>query len=228
MRLKVIIKVSVFIIIILGCIWLWHDIHRQGRFPIKNVKIDGTYHYVSPKLLQSILSPKISVGFFNIDVDDLQKKLAKLPGVKSASIRRSWPATISVSLVEYKAVAYWNQNELVTGTGKVFSPKVMHDIVNLPHLYSSNTHSKLMIETYNRLEMIAKKHGESIESIKFIGNQWTVKLNNNDIIKLGSQKPDDSFAKILMVLAEITPDNDSTVSVDMRYQNGFIIDNKKK
>lgn len=228
MRLKAVIKLIICLIILAGCVWVWQYIHKPGRFPISNVKVDGTYHYVSQDMLKEILLPEVAQGFFNINVDQLQNQLAMLPGIKAAGIRRSWPSTIHVRLVEYDVKAHWGNDALVTDHGIIFTPKVMINLENLPYFYSNNVHAELMLETYQKLNQIAQDNHLSIGELKFIANQWSVTLSNKLTIILGSTNPSKQLQKILAVLPEIQQDQKKIMRIDMRYTNGFAVKVDKK
>ncbi|MCF6766449.1 FtsQ-type POTRA domain-containing protein [Thiotrichales bacterium 19S3-7] len=228
MRLKVLIKLFVCAIIIGFGVWGWYYIHTPGRFPIKTVKIDGTYHYISQSMLKDLLLPQISNGFFNLDVNQLQNQLAKIPGIKSAGIRRSWPSTVHVTLNEYVAKAYWNKNAIITDDSKIFTPKVMLNLPDLAHLYSNRVHADLMLRTYSQLEALASKYQLTINDLTFTANQWSIKLSDGTIVILGSANPLKQLKKLLAVLPEINQANKQIARIDMRYTNGFAVDFKKK
>lgn len=223
MRIKVIIKLIVSLIILGILFWGWQYIHQKGRFPVENVKVEGTYHFVSQSNLREILLPEITQGFFNIDVDQLQNQLALLPGIKSASIRRSWPNTIYVSLTEYKPIAYFNNDQLITENGFIFKPQVMNDLKPMPKFFTTKVHAKLIIKTDEQLNQLAKENKLSINQISFIGNQWIVDLSDGLNITLGSEKINVRFEKLLKVLPQIMANNKPVQLIDMRYSNGFAV-----
>ncbi|TNF65172.1 MAG: FtsQ-type POTRA domain-containing protein [Gammaproteobacteria bacterium] len=228
MRLKLIIKLFICIIIVIVGFWGWFYIHKPGQFPIKTVKIDGTYHYISQSMLKDIVLPQVSKGFFNLDVNKLQNQLAEIPGIQSAGIRRSWPSTVHVTLKEYSAKAYWNKHSIITKNALIFTPKVILNLSELPHFYSNKVHAKLMVSTYNALETLAKKNAFRIDDLIFTANQWSVNLSDGTSIILGSNNPVEQLKKLLKVLADVESNNKQIVRIDMRYTNGFAVDFKKK
>ena len=80
-----------------GTLFTYFD--HTNQFPIKNIKIIGTYDYVNTEDIQKTLTPFVlTKGLFAFDEMKAEAALKQLPGIQDVSIWRIPPDKIRVIL----------------------------------------------------------------------------------------------------------------------------------
>lgn len=83
-------------------------LNRPGNFSFKKVELVNYLENQESKELQKIAANALNGGFFSLNVDEFRAELlAKLPWVKSVSVRKIWPDKLLVEIAEYKPVVRW-------------------------------------------------------------------------------------------------------------------------
>lgn len=73
---------------------------RQG-----DIKIEGLGGAAKPAEVSAVLAPYVGVPLIRLNLRQITEQLEALPGIKQASVARSWPTGLSVSLVPRVAAA---------------------------------------------------------------------------------------------------------------------------
>lgn len=89
------------------------------RFPIRTVKIVGTYVHIDRGAISEVVGPYIIGSFITLPVRTLYQNVMQVPWVREARIQRVWPDTLRIVLKEHTPVAIWN-GDLLTEDGHIF------------------------------------------------------------------------------------------------------------
>jgi len=206
----------------IGCGWIY--IHKPHTFPIREVKVDGVYHYVSPDMLQNVMMPYVENGFFNVNVVGAQTALAKIPGIDQAEVRRVWPGTVEMSLQEEKAVARWGNHQLLSQDGEVFQPLEVLGLDVLPMFVGNIKNRHKILDMYDKMQKILP-NDKPILKLQFTGNQWQVFFKKGPSAILGSKDIQTRLSTFLHYAPSIEKESADKViqSIDMRYPSGFAV-----
>src|SRR5215472_11845508 len=82
--------------------------------------VSGRLAHVDPKTVRAAVQPLLGRGFFTTRVDALSDAVRQLPWVADADVRRQWPHTLYVDIVEETPVARWSGEGLMDARGRVF------------------------------------------------------------------------------------------------------------
>ena len=74
--------------------------------PIDNVQIEGVFLHLSREDIRKQLTQVLTGDYFTADIEAVRASLLLLPWVQDASIRRQWPSTLQIRVIERRAVAY--------------------------------------------------------------------------------------------------------------------------
>ena len=74
------------------------------------------------------------VGFFNLDVDAVRIALLAEPWVNDVTVKRIWPDSIHVTVIEQLPAARWKEKGLLNTAGQYFEPDAASIPSNLPLL----------------------------------------------------------------------------------------------
>ncbi len=202
------------------------DVMRDPSvFPVKEVIIDGEFVYLEKQDLVRIISSEVKRGFFNIDLDALTYSLEALPWVKAVALRRVWPETLMVDVVEQRAFAYWGENGLVNVNGEAFFPERLQLPSDLPQLSGPQDSAQEMTVFYRRLSDVFLQRDLRISKLSLDDRHaWDITLSNGLVLKLGRVKSLERIQRFLNVYSRVVGENVLAVEyVDLRYPNGFSI-----
>ena len=77
-------------------------------FAIERVVVTGAIVRSDPAHIASVIQHALRGTFFTIDLAAARDALGKVPWVRTVAVRRQWPATLEVNVVEHSPLARWN------------------------------------------------------------------------------------------------------------------------
>ena len=196
--------------------------------PIEKVEIEGEFENISHDVFRDEVIAVIDSGYFSLNLDAMRTTLMSLPWVDDVSVRRQWPSSLHIKVTEKRAVAYWNDDALISDRGDVFKPEVIHHQLSLPKLSGpEGLHNKM----WKFLTVINKDFasmGFEVVDLNLDGRRaWSLYfLPGSDAekieIKLGRDHADNRLARFVRVFSSVDKFNlrNATV-IDLRYPNGF-------
>lgn len=95
------------------------QLFRPSSFSIDELKIKGAFQYLQPQQVESAVAERVRGNFFAVNLDEMRGEVEKLRWVQSVDIRREWPDTLLVSVVEHKPVMRWGQDKWLTSKARV-------------------------------------------------------------------------------------------------------------
>lgn len=132
-------------------------------FTVEKIIIEGNISRVTPVQLSYVAHNKLHGTLFTLDIVELKREFEQLPWVRQVSVKRHFPHTVEVSLVEYKAVARINDNALLAEDGEVFDGADSN--VALPILYTDTAHADTAYAKYQQIEKILERHSDKISKL---------------------------------------------------------------
>jgi cell division protein FtsQ len=107
---------------VLFALWMAGRALLENRFPFSRITVIGANHVETQRAVRA-LAPKLTGGFFSMDLNDARLRLETLPWVRRADVRRGWPDQLHVSVEEHEAAAAWNDRATLSTVGEVFAVK---------------------------------------------------------------------------------------------------------
>lgn len=213
-----------FLIVLFGLAsFTWYWMTQPGNLPIKNVRVVGQLHFVTPAQVQKIVMPYVSQGFFNVKVAALQKRINALQGIKKVEVTRTFPSTITLQITEKRPVGVYQQ-KLVDALGYVFSPKVHVSFDALPRFQGQKTQLPEIVSNYESWSKVLVTQQLEIASLsKNKGGQWKIVLAGGAKLYLGSIEMKARLSRFVASYHNLLATNPKKklVSVDLRYAQGF-------
>lgn len=196
--------------------------------PIEKVEIEGEFENISPDSFREEVAAVINVGYFALDLAEVRKALMGLPWVDDVSVRRQWPSSLQIKVTEKRAVAYWNNDAMISDRGEVFRPEVIDAQLKLPKLKGPDgLHNKIWL-FLAEINKGFSEMGYEVADLKLDGRRaWSVHflaegVANKVEIKLGRDHADDRLARFVKVFSSVKRfDLNNIEVVDLRYPNGF-------
>jgi cell division protein FtsQ len=193
--------------------------------PINSVRIDGHFERVSAMQVEAAITPYLGNGFLATDLGMLQESIAALPWVQDASVRRSWPSTLSVIITEEQAAARWGEDGLLNVYGELFVEHATHIPAELPRLSGPAGAELQVANRFFELDTLLKQRGLNATALAMDERgAWELQLSNGMDVRFGAvalkARTTRFFEAFDQVLAPVA---NKVGYVDMRYTNGFSV-----
>ena len=77
------------------------------RSPIKYVRTEGVFQYLSKDEIKTALQPLVMTSFFDADMQAIHQAVSELAWVDTVSVKRVWPDAIDIKVREKKPYVRW-------------------------------------------------------------------------------------------------------------------------
>jgi len=203
--------------------------------PIASVYIEGEFKYLSKQNLQQHALPHVRGGFFSVDLKSIRQALMGLPWVENVSVRRQWPDSLNVRVIEKQPVAYWGKDKLLSSRGELFEPANIKDSISkkgilLPKLVGPENQHETMLQELGRLQAWLIDTGLIIEKIKQDARRsWTLYMVSGLELRLGRNNKHERLHRFVDAYSQQLGKKMNNTKfgnikhVDMRYTNGFAV-----
>ena len=194
-------------------------------WPVNEVRIEGSFRYLQPELLQSRVEPLAAGGFFVMDVSGIQESLQKLAWVDQVSVRRVWPDRLEIQVLEQQAVAHWGDNSYMNARADVFTPETDVELSGLPWLTGPEGHQQRVLDMRREMSALVRPLKLDVARLSLDARRtWRVELSNGLLLEVGRNRSADRLARFVRVYpAILAAGNGRLVSVDLRYGHGFAV-----
>jgi len=206
------------VLMYLGTLWLMDR-------PINSVRIEGRFERVTAMQVEAAITPYLDEGFLSLNIGEVQRAVARLPWVERASIRRSWPAALSVAVVEQRAAARWGKNGLLNVYGELFVQEAKHVPAELPSLSGPDGTQIQVAKRYFNLDARLQRRGLKAVSLSLDARgSWELGLSSGVQVRLGAVDVNNRASRFFVALDRVLePLSDKVNYIDMRYTNGFAV-----
>ena len=200
----------------------------SAHFPIKQITIAGQLQYTDTKNIRAAVSALPHLNFFSIPRQHIFKQLKQqLPWVREIKLRRVWPSTLALTLIEYQPIAKWNKQSLLDRHGKPFPIPIDNtsQLDQLPLLSGAENKEQLIWNTYLIFKKIIDKVHLKIEALSLTKTkQWSLSLSNQSKVYLGSNQIDLRFARFIKLYPSLTKNHKKPpLYIDLRYPNAIAV-----
>jgi len=205
----------------------------SNAWPVKNVLLASKVKHINEAEIVRMLSVENSAGMLSIDLAKLHAKLLSNPWIKTVTIRKQWPDTLSFDLQEFEPIARINDMLLlesgaqVNDTGISANANLLKMVIDKSRLGASLDLLRLVHQVADIKSKLELHHLElqsfEIDEI----NNWFIHLNERFGINLGRQKQPQRIERFFTVFAAI--ENKLQLEhIDLRYRNGLSVKYKQK
>lgn len=213
----------VVMVIVMGAVGL--KLRDPATLPINTVRIDTPLQQVEQETIRKIILTHADAGFLKVDVSAVRLSLESLPWVERASVRRSWPDGLSVSIHEQQAIARWANGGLMNPQGVRFKPENEEVWDALPLLRGPDGTEKLVMQSYQKMQRMLRPLGLNISHVSMDERRaWSVQVTGAMHLGLGRHDIERRLLRFVRVYPRVLePRLAGIESVDLRYTNGFAI-----
>lgn len=219
--------VFLLIVVVLLMTLAWHVLswlEDKQRVPLQQVLVSGKTAWLDVSQVEKQIRRTQPVSFFQIDVNQAHQDIEALPWVYQASVRKQWPDTLLVYVIEQQPVARWNGDMLLNRFGGAFTPDMDIHQLPLPNLYGPGGSELTALQGYKAMQGLLKRSGLKIEEL-FLSERyaWNIKLDNGINLNLGRKEFMDRLQRFIDVFPLLKKQNKSVSYVDLRYDTGLAV-----
>lgn len=222
-------KILLVVITILGTmgvlLWSLWNFTQSAYFPINHIKVFATYEHLNQNTLQKIIFPYTKSGFFYLNVRGMKQQLLKFPWIHAVSVKRQWPDTITINIVEQNPTLQWGEKALVNSEGTIFSPPLATFPKKLPIIFGPSNQVLEICTLYQKTVPLLERLDLTIKKLVLNPEHyWKILLSNNTIIYLKEKEPLNQIELLGKVYKKITTNHKQPPkSIDLRYQSGLAV-----
>jgi len=223
----IIVYVGIMVFAAAVAVWGWEQFKRHDAewMPIRHVRVEGRFQYLTRNEVKTALMPWVETGFYHIDLAQIKRALKQLAWTDRVAVHRVWPDAIEIEIEEQQPVARWQDRALINDRGELFEPENIAIFDDLPEIRGpAGQHGELLEQMKILRKMLADK-GLLLQ--QFYVDQrraWQIRLVSGLEIKLGRLlqiKQLQRFLKTVDILEQALIE--LMVIVDLRYPNGYAV-----
>lgn len=196
------------------------------RWPLRHLELVAEQRQVDPGQVRAVVAGHAGRGFFALSLVELRRDLAALPWVESVEVRKRWPDTVVVRLLEFQPYAVWNDAALVSRSGQLFAVPGIDTIDDLPRLYGPQARVAEVANFHARAEALLQGTGLAAARTRLSERgSWSIALAGGTELLLGRDQADQRLARFAATapgLLRARPEA-PLLRADLRYPNGYAL-----
>lgn len=218
------VRMTMITLVILSLVYLFSHFRLSSYFPIQSVRIYGASH-IDRTEVSNALKPMVMHGFFGINVEAIRDRMLQMPWVDDILVRREWPDKVNVTIVEKVAVARWNDEMLLSNTGRIFQPELSTYPVDIPLFYGMPGKQTTILQVYNDINRILLPLHAKISWLELSPYLiWKLTLDNGIRLQIGQKDMLNRLSHFVRVYPKIVGEHAGDVEyIDLRYSNGVAV-----
>lgn len=231
-----IVGLVVFILVLSSLIYAGFELKQwledEQQLPVQNVLFSGERKVLIDAEMEAFIREHEKGSFFALNVNEVHQLLEDMPWVYRASVRKRWPSSLHIYLVEQQPVAIWNEDLLLNTQGDIFDGGKIE--AKLPLLFGPGGSEKTALAGFNAMESLLSATGLTIKAL-FLSERfaWRVELSNGIRLNIGRQKFIDRLQNFIDIFPLLKSQNKAINYIDLRYDIGLAVgwqknDNKEQ
>lgn len=194
----------------------------EQRSPVQVIEFTGEFNHVDIGELERVIRNAQPGSFFALDVNDVHKVIEDHPWIYRASVRKQWPKTLQIYLVEQIPVVVWNGDMMLNPYGEVFN--VAPGSLVLPQLFGPGGSEITALEGYNAMQRLLATSGLNIAELSLSERfAWQLQLQNGIRLNLGRHEFMDRLQRFVDVYPLLSRQETPIDYIDLRYDTGLAV-----
>ncbi|MEE4191189.1 MAG: FtsQ-type POTRA domain-containing protein [Halieaceae bacterium] len=193
--------------------------------PVNRVVVSGEMQQLSRDELMAVISDSLSGGFLWLDLQTVREPLESLPWVHRAVVRRQWPDSIEVQVVEQRPIAHWRDDAYLNHAGEVFRPGNVQPLAGLPTLSGPEGSQAELMNRYRKVQEQLQPLGLKVTALQMSSRGGlTAQLEGGGELVFGRDGLDEKLTRLTSIYrARLAARRDELARVDLRYSQGAAV-----
>ena len=212
--------------VIAGLIYLGmtirHFLQDEQQSPVQVIQFSGQFEHVNIGQLERVIRQAQPGSFFELDVNQVHQLVEQQPWIYRASVRKQWPHTLQIYLVEQTPVVAWNGDMVLNPYGEAFTVEASK--LRLPQLFGPGGSEETALEGFIAMKLLLDTSGLSIQELSLSERfAWELLLENGIRLNLGRQQFMDRLQRFVDVYPLLSKNDKAIDYVDLRYDTGLAV-----
>ncbi len=208
--------------LLFGGVKTYRWMQDEQQMPVQVIDFSGDYRYVNIARLERLIRQSQPGSFFALDVNDVYRLVEAQPWIYRASVRKQWPNTLKIYLVEQTPVAHWNDDLLLNPYGDTFNAS--GEGLALPRLYGPGGSEKTALQGYHAMQSLLATTAMGITELSLSERfAWQLELKNGVELNLGRQEFIDRLQRFIDIYPLLATQPKAVKYVDLRYDTGLAV-----
>lgn len=192
-------------------------------FPITNIQVEAPFIYVSKQLIETNINEQIEKGLVSIDILSIENALNKLAWVHTAHVKKIWPGTLFIKIIERRPVAQFNDTMLIDELGALFLNDPLHT-ENLIKLQGAQGSEKELLQEYKKVSRLLNNIALVVTMLEITPSTTTIVMSDGLKLLMSSEEAKKQLARFIHVYPELSQKKTTPmIRVDMRYKHGLAV-----
>lgn len=216
----------VFVVVIVAFIYGGLSVKQwledEQQMPVQKVIFSGTRLVLDDAQMEAQIRQNQKGSFFALNVDEVHQLLEEMPWVYRASVRKRWPSSLHIYVVEQTPVAIWNGDLLLNTQGDIFDGADGEQA--LPQLFGPGGSEKTALAGFNAMQSLLNTTGLKINEL-FLSERfaWRVELSNGIRLNIGRQQFINRLQNFIDIFPLLQAQNKAINYIDLRYDIGLAV-----
>jgi cell division protein FtsQ len=213
--------VTVFIAAIYGADF----IYKQIDTPLSRIMVGGEFKHLEEEELANLVNAEIDGGFLSMNLNQLRQELQSHPWIHQVSVRREWPSTLKVEVLEEVPIARWGQQGFLNRLGDQLELPEKSNLESLPVLEADFGSTQDMIKQYQLVsELLIPTSLKLTELQRDAVGAWQIQTAPGIRLVLGRNNVVEKIRRLVIVWKSgLDLQIGNIASIDLRYPNGLAV-----
>jgi cell division protein FtsQ len=193
--------------------------------PVEQITVTGKLEYTRAEEVQELVQPVLVGGFLSADLVLIRQQLESMPWIYRATVRRRWPSSLEINVVEQLPIARWGDSGFLNHQAQFFQTRNEGNWGALPLLVGPDGTARQLMASYQRLEeLLAPLRLEVIELSLDDRGQLQAILQGGTKLYLGGDYFVERVQRLLALYRnELSSRAAQVARVDLRYESGLAV-----
>ncbi len=193
--------------------------------PIDAVTVEGSFERVPVIQVEAAVGDLQEAGFLSVDLDSVVERIEDIDWVDQVVVRRRWPGTLYIRIIEQVPAARWGDDGLLNTRGELFVEHARHVPMELPELSGPEGSQTTVAERYLELRNMLTEAGFTLDALSLDARgAWRFTLGGGVEVRIGREAVAERLERFELYAAPLITDRMAEVAyVDLRYSRGFAI-----
>ena len=213
---------AMLVVLIAGAVFGFYEAQRRA---VVSVRVAGDLRYTPRADLEQAVATHIASSLYAVDVDSVRAAALSQVWVKHASVRRVWPESLHIAVIERTPVARWGESGLLEADGSVFYPSTLEDFERLPVLEGPSGSEAVLLQRFGDINQMLATVSRQVARLSLDERRaWQLELDNGVEILMGQNEQDQVLQRLVDVFHGVLQAEPAELErVDLRYTNGFAV-----
>ena len=199
----------------------WHGYHAILAQPVKRVVFAGDLDRLPHAELDALSQAIQATPSGSVTLATVREAAKRVPWVREVNVRRLFPDAVEITFQAHAAFARWNDNQLVSPVGEVFTAE---DAAKLPRLRGPEGSGAAVIAEYRALVPTLAPIGSPVAELRLSARgAWQVLLESGLTLELGRADMRTRAQRFAAAWPQVAARAAQSRYADLRYPNGFVL-----